>query len=322
MATYTPVSVRSILSVWEQFKNPCTRGASSAPPGPKIGEGVEGIEIDILYAVYAIVPCATGKLSPVSTGIGSNGAFADYVAVDRSLSFVSLVPHLAFFAFWSALLTLGAQPYGFSPDIAAVVADPLITMYNVVHNTAELRPGTQKRVLIYGIGGIEHPALQLAKSDGATVYAVDYKRAARHFAAELGAERAFSLSELTHETAAGTFTVDVVVDFVANEQSFSLSKAATKLNALDFDRPPSRIVLVLNTENLPINSAEIIELTTRVIPSFYVSIDDLKSAHHLLEECIVQPVTNLAPLEKVDQAINDLRASAVFGRKIISPPRI
>lgn len=82
----------------------------------------------------------------------------------------------------------------------------------------KLRPGTKKRVLIYGVGGLGHQALQLVKSYGATVFVVDYKKAARELALELGAERALSLSEITSETTAGTFTVDIVIDFVANEQ--------------------------------------------------------------------------------------------------------
>ncbi|KAI0763324.1 GroES-like protein [Trametes elegans] len=268
----------------------------------ELGEGVEGIEIDKLYALHAIVPCAKGSLPPIddSTGIGFNGGFAEYVAVDHR----QLVP----------------VPYGLSPEVAAVAADSLITVFNAVHNTAELRPGMTKRVLIYGVGGLGHQALQLAKAYGATVFAVDYKRAARNLAIELGAERAFSLSELARETAAGKFTVDIVFDFVVNEQSFSLSKAATKPNGLGFDKPPSKIVLVgVSAENLPLNSAEIIEFPTLVLPSLYGSIDDLKNSLRLLEDRTVQPIINLAPLEKVDQAINDLRASAVFGRRIIVP---
>lgn len=86
------------------------------------------------------------------------------------------------------------------------------------HVYRKLRPGTKKRVLIYGVGGLGHQALQIVKSYGATVFAVDYKKAARELAVELGAERALSLSEITSETTAGTFTVDVVIDFVVNEQ--------------------------------------------------------------------------------------------------------
>ncbi|KAI0667919.1 GroES-like protein [Trametes maxima] len=266
----------------------------------KFGEGVEGVEEGRLYAVYVFTPCACRSLStpPIdaSTGIGLNGGFAEYVTVAQS----QLVP----------------VPHGLAPEIACLAGDSLITAYNAIHNVAGLRPGSDKRVLIYGVGGLGHQALQIAKHYGATVFAVDYKRAARELAVRLGAERALTLSELTSEIAAGTFTVDVVVDFVANGQC----KAATQGNALNFTNPPSKIVLVgVSTEELPVQSAQLIEFNTQVLPTLYGSIDDLESSLHLLSEGVVKPVVHIAPLERIGTAMNDLRASAVYGRRIIVP---
>ncbi|KAI0656447.1 GroES-like protein [Cubamyces menziesii] len=270
----------------------------------KFGDGVAGIEEGQLYVVHVIVPCAksTSGLPPIeeSDGIGRDGGYAEYIVVDQR----QLVP----------------APQGLAPEVAALAGDSLITVFNAVHNVAGLRPGTKKRVLIYGVGGLGHQALQLVKSYGATVFAVDYKKAARELALELGAERALSLSEITSETTAGTFTVDIVIDFVANEQSFSLAKAATKGNAQDFSAPASKIVLVgVSADGLPLSSAEIIEFNTQVLPTCYGSVDDLRNSLQLLADGIVKPVVHTAPLEKVDEVINALRASAVLGRRVIVP---
>ncbi|KAI0328255.1 GroES-like protein [Cubamyces sp. BRFM 1775] len=266
----------------------------------QFGEGVQGINESQLYVVYIIAPCVTSSNGtlPGETGVGKDGGFAEYVVVDQS----QLVP----------------VPEGLSPEIAALAGDSLVTVFNAVHNTAGLRPGTNKRVLIYGVGGLGHQALQLAKSYGATVFAVDYKRAARDLAIRLGAERALALSEMTSETAAGTFAVDVVIDFVANEQSFTLAKAATR--AQSFGVPASKIVLVgVSADSLPLSSVEIIESNIQVLPNLYGSIDDVRSALTLLAEGVVKPIVHTAPLEKVDEAINALRASAVLGRRVIVP---
>jgi propanol-preferring alcohol dehydrogenase len=72
------------------------------------------------------------------------------------------------------------------------------------------------RVLIYGVGGLGFLAVQFAKHVGATVYAVDIKPSSRAIALQFGAEKAFDVQEL--QRAVGeVFTVDVAIDFVAND---------------------------------------------------------------------------------------------------------
>lgn len=93
----------------------------------------------------------------------------------------------------------------------------MLTVYNAVNNVAHVTTG--ERVLIYGVGGLGHQAVQLAKHLGATVYAVDLRPQARQLALDLGATQAFDLEDLAAATSNGTFHVDTVVDFVATAQS-------------------------------------------------------------------------------------------------------
>lgn len=101
-----------------------------------------------------------------------------------------------------------------------MAGDSLITVYNAVHNVAQVAEGD--RVLIYGAGGLGHQAVQLAKSLGATVFVVDLRPEARQLALDLGAEQAFDLQDFTAVTGNGTFHVNKVIDFVATVQSTSV----------------------------------------------------------------------------------------------------
>ncbi|KAI0649383.1 GroES-like protein [Trametes meyenii] len=269
----------------------------------KLGLEVEGITEGKLYAIYDVVPCiAMTNLPPAlnSVGLGRNGGFAEYIVVAAQ----ELLP----------------VPEGLAPEVAAVASDALLTVYNAVHNLAQLGPGTTKRVLIYGIGGLGHLAVQLAKSYGATVFACDYKPAARELALELGAERALDLGELTAETMAGTFTVDVVIDFVSNEQSFTLGKAAVQGDVFNLPGPPGTVVLVgFTADQLPMSSIDLILWRTNVLSVLYGTIEDMKTCLDLLAQGVVKPVVSVEPLANVNKVLDGLKASTVTGRKVIVP---
>lgn len=191
------------------------------------GSEVSGIDKDQLYVVYIYSSCVQRShpsLSP-AIGVGLNGGYAPYVVVDAN----QLVP----------------VPKGLSPEVACLSTDSLLTAYNAVHHVAgvsdvsfsyliysyrypdshcilyQLRPGTNKRILIYGVGGLGHQALQLTKSYGATVYACDFKPEARELASSLGAEQVFDVAQLHAAIADDVkdpLVIDIAIDFVANAQ--------------------------------------------------------------------------------------------------------
>ncbi|KAH9902903.1 N-benzyl-3-pyrrolidinol dehydrogenase [Cubamyces lactineus] len=269
----------------------------------QLGSNVEGIVEGQLYAVWDAVPCAAmSKLPPAlnSIGIRLNGGYAEYLVVNAA----ELVP----------------VPKGLAPEVAAMAADGLLTVYNAVHNVAGLGPGTTKRVLIYGVGGLGHQAVQLAKYYGATVYACDYKPAARELSLSLGAERALDIEELTEETTAGTFNVDVVIDFVSNEQSFTLGKAAVESDVFNLAGPPGLVVLVgFTADQLPMSSIDLILWRTNVMSVLYGSIDDMNTCLDLLAQGVIKPVVAVEPLANVNEVLNGLKASEITGRKVIVP---
>ncbi|KAI0749435.1 N-benzyl-3-pyrrolidinol dehydrogenase [Daedaleopsis nitida] len=278
----------------------------------QVGSDVQGITIGQLYAIWDVVPCSLAhpstSLSPAfeSVGLGTNGGFAEYVVVNQT----ELVP----------------VPHGLAPEVACLAADSLITVYNAVHNAAQvnLSQGTNKRVLIFGIGGLGHQAVQLAKSYGATVYACDVKPAARELALALGADRAFDLVQLTaalEPAAEGRpLAVDVVLDFVSNQETFTLGKAAVRLDITNFSTLGGLVVLVgFATDQLPMSSLGLIEWRTNVLPVLYGTLDDLRASLDLLAKGVVKPVVATEPLDNVNTILNGLKAGIIAGRKVVIP---
>ncbi|KAL7281273.1 hypothetical protein ACG7TL_004582 [Trametes sanguinea] len=275
----------------------------------RLGEQVTGITVGQLYGIWDGVPCAacmaTG-LPPAlnSIGLGVNGGYAEYLAVDAT----ELVP----------------VPDGLAPEIASVASDALLTAYTAVHEVAQLGPGTTKKVLIYGCGGLGHLAVQLAVYYGATVYVCDYKPAARELALKLGAKQALDLQDLTNLTTAGTFNVDVVIDFVANEQSFTLGKTALHGDAFAMGGlgPASSYVLVgFTADQLPLSAIDLILWRTNVLSVLYGTIDDMKICLDLLAQGIVKPVVKTEPLQSINRILDGLKAAdgSIVGRRVIIP---
>ncbi|TBU53000.1 N-benzyl-3-pyrrolidinol dehydrogenase [Dichomitus squalens] len=284
-------------------------GHENAGYAVELGKDVENIEIGKLYAIWDIVahgPHQIPGLPPFadSIGIGENGGFAEFIVADAS----DLVP----------------VPADLRPEVAALAADSLITVYNAVHNRAGLRPGTKQRVLIYGVGGLGHQAVQLAKSYGATVFACDIKASARELALSLGAEQAFQPTELTSLTSSTdeskNFQVDIVIDFVSNQQSFTIDQAVVKGHGNSLQETPGTIVMVgLFGDNLSFNIFELLIFRTNVLTSLYGTKDDLKASLALLAEGAVKPVVSAAPLEEVNKVLDELRAGRVTGRMVVVP---
>lgn len=88
----------------------------------------------------------------VYPGIGSDGAFAEYVAVPRDFN-------------------LSRLPEGMSPVTAAGLGCRVMTSWHALTDRAALRPG--EWLAIHGTGGIGLAALLLGKAMGARVVAVD-----------------------------------------------------------------------------------------------------------------------------------------------------
>ncbi|KAH9943281.1 N-benzyl-3-pyrrolidinol dehydrogenase [Epithele typhae] len=276
-----------------------------------------------LYAIHDLVPHGAHPLAPGqspltdSIGIGENGGFAEYILADS----VELVP----------------VPEGLAPEVAALATDSLITAYNAVHNVAgderQLRPGSHgKRVLIYGIGGLGHQAVNSLSTTApqSSPSILNLCARARDFPRGYEGFPPGELAQLfaTENAGPDRFAVDIVIDFVATAQSFQIGQEAVKLSGFSLDGPHGLIVLVgVSGENLTFNQIALLTFRTNVLSSLYGSKDDLKACLELLSDQLTMhgrsgcgvPVVAVEPLENVNQVLDELRSMRVTGRKVINP---
>ncbi|KAJ7027494.1 chaperonin 10-like protein [Mycena alexandri] len=218
-------------------------------------------------------------------GFGPDGAFAEYIIATAD----ALVPVV-------------------SPKAAVIASDAGMTAYHAVKTTAEVQVKRGDKVLILGIGGLGHLAVQYAKH---LVYVCDFKPAARKLALDLSAEIAFDLIQLADKTATG-FTVNKTIDFVANAQTFNLAMAALRGNDINFPSNPILVLVSLvgtlleyfadiHLRHYRLGSADPPELVRNLFAKSHVR------AHHS------------GPLEKVSEVIDQVRASIIVGHKSYRP---
>ncbi|KAJ7472105.1 hypothetical protein FB451DRAFT_1090298 [Mycena latifolia] len=268
----------------------------------KLGAKVDAqaIQKGKLYSILLVDSCMHGvKGGPAalnSLGIGKDGAYAEYLITTAD----TLVP----------------VPNGVPPAVAAIASDAGVTAYHAVQHAAKVKQGD--KVLIFGIGGLGHLAVQYAKHFGATVYACDFKPAARKLALELGATETFDLIELTNKTTAG-FTVDTTIDFIANNQTFNLAMAALKGNDVNFPSSSALVLVGVSAENLVFSTADVITSGVQIRGSSYGPRSALVTALDLFAKGTVRAHVHSEPLENVNKVIDELRAFEITGRKVVIP---
>ncbi|KAJ7139987.1 hypothetical protein C8R43DRAFT_1089263 [Mycena crocata] len=255
-----------------------------------------------LYSILTVDSCVHGiNGGPAllnSIGIGADGTYAEYIIATAD----KLVP----------------VPNGVPPEVAAIASDAGVTAYHAVQNAANVKRGD--KVLIFGIGGLGHLAVQYAKYFGATVYVCDFKPAARKLALELGATEAFDLIELTNKTAAG-FTVDTTIDFIANNQTFNLALAALRGNDVNFPSSPTLVLVGISAENLVFNTIDLVTSGVQIRSSSYGPPSALVDVLDLFAKGTIRAHVHSEPLENVNKVIDQLRAYEITGRKVVVPHR-
>ncbi len=245
----------------------------------------------LLYPAYSCglcVPCRRGREMFCDrhqfTGLSRDGGFAEYVLVDER----SLVP----------------LPPGVEPASVAPHADAGITAYHAVKKLLpRLVPGSTAVVL--GVGGVGHIALQLLRVlGGGAVVAVDTDERRRALARELGADEV--LDGPTEVAGA-----DVVLDLVATDATHAAGLAMLGRGGLYSTVGYGGV--------LSVPSVELVVGETEIVGNLVGTWIDLWELLQLHGRGDVRLVTQIHPLEDVNDVLGSLRSGDVTGRAVLVP---
>lgn len=201
-------------------------------------------------------------------------------------------------------------PAGIAWRDAAVHCDAGLTAYHAVRRS---RLTMGETALVIGVGGVGSYAVQLAKLAGARVIAVDRLQTKLDWARDLGATEAVCSDEVSRTVRDLTDGggVDCVMDIVGTEQSFA--------TAIDAVCAGGRIVVVgYTSDSFPLSGKRLAQNELEVIGSRAGSRKELGVALGLTAASLIRSiVTDTAPLNLVNEALDKLRRGEVVGRLVL-----
>jgi alcohol dehydrogenase, propanol-preferring len=268
----------------------------------RVGDGVTSPRIGTRVAVpwlgYACGTCQyclsgweTLCLEQRNTGYSVDGGFAEYFLAEAAFA--------------------TPVPAGIDPREAAPLTCAGVTTYKAV-KVGNVRPGDL--VLVSGVGGLGHLAVQYAKIFGGTVAAVDITDEKIKLAAELGADIVIDArTENPAEVLRAHGGADVAIGLAVDERSF-----ATAYSGL---RRGGRLVLVAlpasGTLSLPV--FDTVLNGTSVIGSIVGTRADLTEVFGLHAAGRTRVIYETRPLAGVNDAIAEVLGGKARARLVLEP---
>lgn len=272
-----------------------------AATGDRVGE------LPGRYAVHGIWACGECRqcsrsrenyclalTGAIGCGIGRDGGLADYLLVPSPRH----------------LVAAGAG----NPVDLAPLTDAALTTFHALRPHRDGLTGSV--VVVIGIGGLGHLALQLLAGCGAaTVVAVDPRDEARALAARLGADRvARSVTEAVTVLAdvIGDSGADLVLDFVGAPETLAVTD---RLLA-----PGGQLVLVGSAGGtLTVDKSGSLPRGWAVSAPFWGTRDDLVAVVALADQGRLHAETATFSLDEALVAYDRLRDGKVRGRAVVVP---
>ena len=199
-------------------------------------------------------------------------------------------------------------PDNMSSEYAAPLFCPGITAYKAI-KAAE--PEKNKKIAIYGIGGVGHMAIQFAKVEGCEVTGISRKKEHLNVAEKLGAEKTFQFTESQEEFLTkvkddyGHFDAAVVFapsDMVTDTAIKSVKKGGT--------------VIIATVGKIP-NFLAFEEKTVR--GTLIGSMKDMEKVIEIAQKNNFKVVTESFPLEQANEVLERLKNSDIEARAVLIP---
>jgi NAD+-dependent secondary alcohol dehydrogenase Adh1 len=227
---------------------------------------------------------ANGRRTP---GINTDGGFCEFLlTTERS---VLRVPETADLPALSALTDAG-----------------LAAQRACMRASAQLMP--TDLVVLLGIGGLGHLALQILRAtSAATIIAVDINGETRTFAEQLGAAASLHPDELD----AYVNNARVVIDFVGSDATVRLSRRLLAFGG-------SYIGVAIGGQ-IEVPLTELVERELRFEGIFVGTYEDLCNVTNLALTGKVRPIVQKYDLEDANRAIDDLANGRIRGRAVLTP---
>ena len=291
---------------------PFTLGHENAGWVDSVGDGVSTVAEGDAVAVYG--PWGCGKCERCQQGVENyceNPQAAPVVSgggglgLDGGMAEYLLVP--------SERLLMPLRE-GLDPTTAAPLTDAGLTPYHAIRRSWPKMTPTST-VVVIGVGGLGHMAVQLVKATtAARVIAVDNRKEALDLATQIGADHAV-VSDATTADAISDLTAgrgaDVLLDFVGAEATIELARAAA--------RPLADATIVgIAGGSVPLSFfSQPYEVSIQT--TYWGARPELVELLELASRGLLHVESTTYSLDDAPQAYRDLQDGKVRGRAVVVP---
>ncbi|SPE26223.1 Alcohol dehydrogenase [Burkholderiales bacterium] len=203
-------------------------------------------------------------------------------------------------------------PDGLRDEEAAPLLCAGVTSYRALRK-ANVVAG--QRVAVFGIGGLGHLAVQLARAMGAEVLALDLSEDKLALARELGASHAWNAAD--PEALKSLRKRGGVHAAVVTSAANAAYEAAVKVL-----RPNGTLCVVgLPTEPLKFHALALVSAEAHIVGSAVGTREDLRAVLELAAKGLVRCRVEVSPLSRVNDVLDAMRRGAIHGRMVLDPRR-